>query len=71
MVSPQEMLTGRAHRRHPGAALFAPTGNTKDPPEGQQRADFDDIIYITVQLLQQNEDVLQYYQRKFRYVLVI
>ena len=32
--------------------------------------DFDDIIYITVQLLQQNEDVLQYYQRKFRYVLV-
>lgn len=32
--------------------------------------DFDDIVYRTVQLLQQNEDVLAYYQRKFRYVLV-
>lgn len=32
--------------------------------------DFDDIIYLTVKLLQENEDVRQYYQRKFRYVLV-
>ena len=32
--------------------------------------DFDDIIYYTVQLLQQDKDVLQYYQNKFRYVLV-
>lgn len=32
--------------------------------------DFDDIIMKTVQLLQQNEDVLSYYQQKFRYVLV-
>lgn len=31
--------------------------------------DFDDIIMKTVQLLQENEDVLEYYQRKFRYVL--
>ena len=32
--------------------------------------DFDDIIYKTVELLQQHEDVRTYYQRKFRYVLV-
>ena len=32
--------------------------------------DFDDIIYVTVRLLQENEDVRTYYQRKFRYVLV-
>ena len=32
--------------------------------------DFDDIIYVTVQLLQQNEDIRRYYQKKFRYVLV-
>jgi len=32
--------------------------------------DFDDIIFRTVQLLQQYEDVRTYYQRKFRYVLV-
>ncbi len=32
--------------------------------------DFDDIILRTVQLLQENEDIRTYYQRKFRYVLV-
>ena len=32
--------------------------------------DFDDIICVTVRLLQENEDVRAYYQRKFRYVLV-
>ena len=32
--------------------------------------DFDDIICVTVRLLQEHEDVRTYYQRKFRYVLV-
>lgn len=32
--------------------------------------DFDDIILLTVKLLQENDDVRSYYQRKFRYVLV-
>ncbi len=32
--------------------------------------DFDDIILLTVQLLQNFEDVRRYYQRKFRYVLI-
>ena len=32
--------------------------------------DFDDIICVTVRLLQTCEDVRTYYQRKFRYVLV-
>ncbi len=32
--------------------------------------DFDDIIFQTVKLLLENEDVRSYYQRKFRYVLV-
>ena len=32
--------------------------------------DFDDIIMLTVELLQDNEDILEYYQHKFRYVLV-
>ena len=32
--------------------------------------DFDDIIFLTVKLLLENEDVRAYYQRKFRYVLV-
>ena len=32
--------------------------------------DFDDIIYKTVELLQNHDDIRTYYQRKFRYVLV-
>lgn len=32
--------------------------------------DFDDIILLTVRLLQDNEDIRVYYQQKFRYVLV-
>ena len=32
--------------------------------------DFDDIIFMTVKLLQEYEEVRSYYQRKFRYVLV-
>lgn len=32
--------------------------------------DFDDIIMFTVKLLRENPDVLEYYRRKFQYVLV-
>ena len=32
--------------------------------------DFDDIILHTVRLLQEHHDVLEYYQKKFRYVLI-
>ncbi len=32
--------------------------------------DFDDILYVTVKLLQQEKDVREYYQKKFQYVLV-
>ena len=32
--------------------------------------DFDDIICVTVQLFLDHEDILHYYQKKFRYVLV-
>ena len=32
--------------------------------------DFDDLLYYCVRLLQENPDVLSYYQHKFRYVLI-
>ena len=41
--------------------------------KGHEKAcalDFDDIIMKTVLLLQNNPEVLEYYQRQFRYVLV-
>ena len=36
----------------------------------RQAVDFDDIIYHTVRLFQQNPDVLEYYQQRYRYILV-
>lgn len=32
--------------------------------------DFDDMIFYTVKLLRENDDILEYYQNKFRYVCV-
>lgn len=32
--------------------------------------DFDDILYKTVELLELNPDILQYYQNKFRYIMI-
>lgn len=32
--------------------------------------DFDDLIYYTVRLLRENENVREYYQNRFRYILV-
>ncbi|ADK16724.1 MULTISPECIES: DNA helicase PcrA [Clostridium] len=32
--------------------------------------DFDDLIYKTVQLFKENEDILEFYQRKFKYIMV-
>ena len=71
MVSPQEMLdraerTGDLRALHIARAYVKYQTQLKD----NNALDFDDIIYITVKLLQENEDVKRYYQRKFRYVLV-
>ena len=71
MVSAQQMLdraerTGDLRALHIARAYLKYQTQLKD----NNALDFDDIIYVTVQLLQQHEDVRTYYQRKFRYVLV-
>ena len=71
MVSPQQMLeraeaTGAIRALHIARAYVKYQTQLKD----HNALDIDDIIYVTVQLLQQHEDVRTYYQRKFRYVLV-
>ncbi len=38
--------------------------------ESGNAVDFDDIIRLTVRLLQENNDVREYYQKRFRYVLI-
>jgi len=71
MVSPQEMLdraerTGDLRALHIAKAYIKYQTQLKD----NNALDFDDIIFVTVKLLLEHEDVKQYYQRKFRYVLV-
>ena len=71
MVSAQEMLE-RAENSNDLRALHIARAYVKYQTQlkDNNALDFDDIIYITVKLLMENEDVKQYYQRKFRYVLV-
>ena len=71
MVSPQEMLdraekTGDIRALHIARAYAKYQSRLKD----NNALDFDDIIYVTVRLLMEHEDVRTYYQRKFKYVLV-
>ena len=71
MVSPEEMLD-RAERSGDIRALHVARAYVKYQSRLKENnaLDFDDIIYVTVQLLLQHDDLKRYYQRKFRYVLV-
>lgn len=71
MVSPEEM----AERVRDSSDLRGPHiarayAKYQERLKDNNALDFDDIIYVTVQLLQNFEDVRRYYQRKFQYVLV-
>ncbi len=71
MVSSEEMLE-RAEKSGDLRSLHIARCYAKYQTQLKENnaLDFDDIIYVTVQLLLQHEDVKKYYQRKFRYVLV-
>ena len=71
MTTPQEMLeraeaSGQYQSVHIARAYRKYQRQLKE----NNAVDFDDIILLTVKLLQEHEDVRRYYQRKFRYVLV-
>ena len=71
MVTPDQLLeraenAGDVRLLHTARAYKTYQTRLKD----NNALDFDDIIFKTVELLQENEDVRTYYQRKFRYVLV-
>ena len=69
MLSPSECLrdAGDDFRLRRIAELF---GAYQERLRASNAVDFDDIILLTVQILQQFEDARDYYQRKFRYVLI-
>ncbi|SHH75215.1 DNA helicase-2 / ATP-dependent DNA helicase PcrA [Sporobacter termitidis DSM 10068] len=58
--------SGDIRRRHIGRAYLEYSNRMK----ASNALDFDDLILFTVRLLQEHEDVLEYYQRRFRYVLI-
>ena len=71
MVSPEELLD-RAENM--GELKMLPIakayGRYQAKLKENNALDFDDIILLTVRLLQEHEDIRTHYQRKFRYVLV-
>ena len=71
MVSPEEYLErveyGTDMRLLPIAKAYS---KYQTRLKENNALDFDDIIFQTVRLLQEHEDVRTFYQRKFRYVLV-
>ena len=71
MVTPDVMLE---HIEQSGDYRLMHVANAYSKYQAKLREnnalDFDDIIFQTVRLLQNNEDIRIYYQRKFRYVLV-
>lgn len=71
MVSPQNMLDHIAVTNDVRMLHIARVYQRYQTRLKENNAlDFDDIIFKTVELLQQHEDLRTYYQRKFRYVLV-
>lgn len=71
MISPDEMLEAaeKSHDirlKHIARCYARYQAQLKE----NNALDFDDIIYVTVKLLQEFEDVREFYRKKFRYVLV-
>ena len=71
LVSPDDLLE---HAENIGDMRILPVAKAYKRYQSKLREnnalDFDDIILYTVKLLQENDDIRTYYQRKFRYVLV-
>ena len=71
MISPDDLLD-RAEQHNDLKLLQIAKAYKKYQTQLKENnaLDFDDIILLTVKLLQDHDDIRTYYQRKFRYVLV-
>ena len=71
MIAPQQYLANAKHSTDFRAERIGQAyGEYQKRLKASNAVDFDDIILLTVRLLQEHEDVREYYQKKFRYVLV-
>lgn len=67
LISPEEMKPGHDLRKKHIAQIYAAY---EKQLASNNALDFDDIIVKTVRLLEQDREVREYYQRRFRYVSV-
>ena len=69
LISPEEMRAnaGADYRAKAVAELY---GAYQNRLKGADAMDFDDMIVNTVRLLENNPDVLDYYNNKFKYIMV-
>ena len=68
MISPEEYASQPGDYRHNTMAKLYT--NYQNALRSANAVDFDDILYLTVKLLKENPDVLEYYQRRYQYILV-
>ena len=68
MISPQEATQqSEDHKEELTAKIYVEYSKRL---QAAGAFDFDDLIYFTVRLLEQNPDIQQYYQNRWKYVLV-
>ena len=71
MISPEECLaTAKAQNDIRMTQIAKCYRRYQTRLKENDAVDFDDIIYLTVRLLEQNGDIRRHYQKKFRYILV-
>ncbi len=71
MIFPGEYEAAFAHENaYRASRIAAAYGEYAKRMKAANALDFDDLILLTVQLLLQHDDVREYYQRKFKYVLI-
>lgn len=69
LVTPDEMYT-RANNDYMQMRIAEVYRVYEDRLKKNNAVDFDDIINLTVELFEKNDDVLEYYQERFKYIMV-
>ncbi len=69
LVTPDEMYT-RANNDYTQMRIAEVYRVYEERLKKNNAVDFDDIINLTVELFEKNDDVLDYYQERFKYIMV-
>lgn len=67
MIMPEQMATSKEYRTQQIAEIYR---QYEERLKQNNAFDFDDLLLKTVQLFQDSEETLRYYQNRFRYIMV-